>query len=275
LLRWLLLVLLKLYGHQNDWNDYKRSVKQWHNSNTLVKLRFMQTHYTNTSADPAPNEEAAHNPTEGCCTPAAVTPPTLWPWWVASLQHGLITGLSLCLEKSPTPPNRILVIGGCRQRGLAEWLAFKYPNAKIALLDTDPAQVEAAKAAIQCRFHFMHSSTEAIALPNDSVDWVIAHQVMDYAQDWAQTAHELGRVAKQLCVLSVALPGRSKLVRLMPKATQWLTQEGMGQQTPFNWNAILGAMLRHGTVKKYIEPLPWRMIAVQMHPVKEERLALV
>ena len=194
--------------------------------------------------------------------------------WIAGIEGGFYNALTLCLQVPKQPPNRILVIGGCRQRQLAEHLALAYPNAKIALLDPDQAQVDQAKADIHCRFHFMHASVEALPLPDDSVDWIIAHQLFDYVTDWPTAARELGRVCKTLIVTSVALPWRSKLVRVMPKLTDWLAQQGCTQVVSPDWNDVLRHLIPNGKVKKFLEPLPWRLIAVEMKPVKEQRLTL-
>jgi SAM-dependent methyltransferase len=194
--------------------------------------------------------------------------------WITGLEGGFYNALTLCLQHPKQPPNRILIVGGCRQRDLAEYVAMTYPNAKIALLDPDADQVEQAKADIHCRFHFMHAPLEQLPLPNDSVDWVIAHQVMDYTHDWPKAAEELGRVAKTLIVASVALPWRSKLVRRLPQVTHWLTQTGCGPVNPVAWNDVLRPLMPFGKVKKFLEPLPWRLIALEVKPVKEQRLTL-
>jgi ubiquinone/menaquinone biosynthesis C-methylase UbiE len=194
--------------------------------------------------------------------------------WITGIEGGFYNALTLCLQVPKQPPNRILVIGGCRQRQLAEYLAMTYPNAKIALLDPDQVEVDQAKADIHCRFHFMHAPVEALPLPDDSVDWVIAHQLFDYITDWPTAAQELARVCKTLLVTSVALPWRSKLVRRLPQVAQWLDRQGCQAVTLHNWNDVLTQLIPNGKVKKFLEPLPWRMIAVEMKPVKEQRLML-
>jgi hypothetical protein len=202
-----------------------------------------------------------------------------WPWWVTGLSGGLQQAFYLCLERCKTEPKRIVIVGGCRQRSLAEYLAFQFPDAKIALLDPDATIVEQTKADIHCRFHFMHSTVEAINLPDDSIDLVIALQLADYTNTLPQALlpqalAELGRITKGHLILSTALPWRSRLVRCLPKVSAWLAASGFDQVNTTCWNTVLAGVLRYGKVVKYIEPLPWRMIAVEMRPIKEQKLVL-
>jgi SAM-dependent methyltransferase len=239
---------------------------------TMSNLTALTPSCCETSAD------CAVKPAE---QPAVETSSRAWPWWVQGLEYGLYQSQALCLEKIKTPPRRIVIIGGCRQRQLAEYLAFRYPDSKIALLDPDLAQVAQAKADIHCRFHFMHASPEQLPLPDDSVDLVIAHQLMDYVTDWSAASLELARITKGHLLLSLALPMRQRLIGCLPHTRDWLALNGFIQQAPLrttptpDWNATLKGVLSHGRVLKYIEPMPWRMILVEQHPVKEDRLVLV
>jgi SAM-dependent methyltransferase len=199
-------------------------------------------------------------------------PQRSWPWWVHCIADGLYQAQHLCLEKLKAPPTRIVVLGGCQQLALAEFLAFRYPDSKIALLDPDASRVTQAQASIQCRFHFLHAPVEAIPLPNDSVDLVIGHQMLDYVADWPTAANELARVCKGQLLLSVAMPYRSRFARLLPQTTDWMAANGLSQLTTLPWNEVLRPLMPHGRIIKYIEPLPWRMIQVAIKPLKEQRL---
>jgi trans-aconitate methyltransferase len=194
------------------------------------------------------------------------------------LRDGAHAGIEFCLGELAAEPARILYIGGCRQRDIARKLAFLFPVASIALLDTCEEEAKRAQEDIHCRFQFLSSPIESLPMKDNAVDLTIIHNAFQFIEDWEQAIHQLGRItAKHLLFTHIPpswtwrafgkhLPGMDWAM-----ATDTIT---VPEKPIPDRNTMLHHIYRYGKVQHQTDAYPWKMWMIQMKPDRQEKLIL-
>jgi hypothetical protein len=193
-------------------------------------------------------------------------------WIQTALKAGFYQAQTFCLEAMGKPPQRILMVGACRQRELARAIALQFPNVGIVAWDPDPAVAKQAEDDIHCRLQFRSGPVADLPYPDDYFDLTLLYNAPEFCPDWPAAMKALGRVTRGHLLVGVQRPWLSKL----PGVGAALQAEGFAP-TPQPWadrNTFLLHLNRYGKVRYQICPLPWTLYWVKMKPLRETRLRL-
>lgn len=188
----------------------------------------------------------------------------------------LLNTLDVCFDDVYQEPKKILIIGGCRQRDLAQHIALLLPAADIVLVDPDEAEARKAEKEICCRFKFVAAPLEAMPFDNEAFDLTIAHNVFAYMADWNQALGEICRVTGKNLLLSHHRPLLWKLASRLngfEGAMRELGTADIPDALPekFDW---LTRLYLYAKIKTKLAPFPWAVYMAQMKPRWDEKLTL-
>lgn len=200
-------------------------------------------------------------------------------WIPRVLNTGFRNALHIAFDELLCEPKRILMIGGCRQRDIAKYLAFLLPATDIYVLDPDLAEVERAQAEICCRFKFTHAAVEALPFESGFFDLVMGHHAVQYVKNWDLAMAEMARVSCSHLLLttpdplgwslSQRLPGTADafhrdalaLPKGAPSASKLWAQlaqvaEPQVKVSPWPWKMVMAAVVEKGVLTEPQEQLP-------------------
>lgn len=190
------------------------------------------------------------------------------------LNVGFKNALHIAFDELLAEPKRILMIGGCRQREFAKYLAFLLPATDIYVLDPDAKEVADAQAEICCRFKFVHASLEDLPFESDFFDLTLAHHLFQYVSDWEPAMAEIGRVSRSHFLFTAPRPNLWRTLTLLPGVKNAFKSEGLAVPKAPEWSQVLTYLNRYGKIRAQMAPWPWNMYMVAMKPIKEERTIL-
>lgn len=197
------------------------------------------------------------------------------PLWQRFMKTGLFNTLDLCFDDVYSEPKKILIVGGCRQRDLAQHIALLLPAAEIVLIDPDEAEVRAAEEEICCRFKFITSPLEALPFEDEAFDLTLAHHFAGYAEQWPQALSEISRVTRKNLFLSVQNPLWIQVFKLLPGFSKAMQALGTvpAAQAPSRFD-LLSRLRLYAKVKTRLAPLPWTVYMTEMRPDRQEKTVL-
>lgn len=197
-------------------------------------------------------------------------------WWGKLFKSGLVNTLDVCFDDVYQEPKSILIVGGCRQRVLAQYIALLLPAADIVLVDTCPDEVRRAEEEICCRFKFVTTPLERLPFESESFDLTLAHNFFAYPQtSWEQALSELSRVTRRNLFISVHRPLLWSLMRRVGGVIGGLRELGLvlPETLPRRFD-VLTHVRRYTKIKTMVAPLPWTVWMTEMKPLREEKLVL-
>jgi hypothetical protein len=184
----------------------------------------------------------------------------------ALIQTGFYNAFKLAFDEILAEPQRILMIGGCRQRDFARFLGFLLPATEIVVLDTDRAEMEKAKEEVCCRFHFTHSTMEKLPFDDQCFDLTLGHHVMEYVQDWPRAVAEIKRVTKSNVMLTHPSALSWKMVQAMPGMKQDFEHSGIRlPEYEISKTQLIHSLKTFGKVKSHTTPMPWDVVITQVN----------
>lgn len=191
------------------------------------------------------------------------------------LETTLYNALDVCFDEVMAEPRKMLIVGGCRQRNLAQHLALLLPGTDMVLVDPEARVVQKAQEEICCRFKFVHAPLEALPFDTDEFDVTIAHNFLAYPEHWESAVDELGRVTRANLLISHQRPLLWALTRWLGPFEKALKAQGveLPRKLPPKFE-LLNRLYRTSRVKTCIAPYPFTVYMTAMNPVKEERLVL-
>lgn len=194
--------------------------------------------------------------------------------WKKFLKASLFNTLDLCFDDVYAEPKTILIVGGCRQRDLAQHIALLLPAADIVVVDPDEQQVAKAKAEICCRFKFVHAPLEALPFEAGAFDLTIAHNFPAYPQaNWQRALSEVCRVTGKNLMVSVHRPVLWSLLRRLPGFCPAMGQ--LGSVPPLHIPARaewLTHLRLQAQIKTILTPPPWTVYMTAMKPDRIEKV---
>ena len=210
----------------------------------------------------------------GSCDDAPKAPPQ--PSWAANLlKSSFYNALDLCFDDVKAEPKRILMIGGCRQRDFAQYIALVLPGSEIVLVDPDAEEARKAKEEICCRFKFIDASLEALPFEDDAFDLTFAHNLLEFTEYWPQALSEIARVTTGNFLMTVHNPAQWTVGKLLPGMKEALAATGVTLPATLpDRHDLMTRLWHHGRVTTKLAPFPWTFLMMTMNPVREERLRL-
>lgn len=198
-----------------------------------------------------------------------------------SLPAKLLTGayyraFQVALGELREEPRSLLLIGGARQTGIAQYLALLLPYTRIEVVDPDLERVEAAKRQIQCRLRFYHSPIEALPFEADRFDLAIAHNLFEFVENWEAVMAEIGRTTRRDFIFSTFRPRLWRAVQRIAGVSEVLEQNGfmpVDAAQP-DWPTLWRHVHRYGKITYKCDPVPFHLYHAKMRPCREERLIL-
>lgn len=196
-------------------------------------------------------------------------------FWTDLMRSSLINTLDVCFDDVYAEPKKILMVGGCRQRDLAQHVALLLPAADIVLVDPDAVETEKAEKEICCRFKFITAPLEALPFEDGAFDLTIAHNALAYAQNWPQAISEITRVSNKNVLLSVHRPWLWKLFQGFSPIKAAMTKLGTFDlpTLPTQYD-FLSRLTLYAKIKTRLKPFPWTFYMTEVKPNREERLVL-
>jgi len=160
-------------------------------------------------------------------------------------------------------PQKILMIGGCRQQAFAQHIALLLPAADITLVDPDAEIARAAKEKICCRFQFTSASLNELPFETEHFDLVFAHNLLELSGDYVPVISEIDRVTTRNhgnFLISHHRPKAWRAMALLPGFEDAMAD--IGTPSPLfavSDHAIEGAIKQHAEIAQKLSPLPWRI----------------
>ena len=191
------------------------------------------------------------------------------------LERTLFNAMDVCFDEVQAEPKRMLIVGGCRQRRLAQHLALLRPGTEIVLVDPSENEARQAEADICCRFKFIAAPMEALPFENESFDLTIAHNYFAFPENWGKGVDELCRVTKSNLLISHHRPLLWGVFGGIKPLQSALAAQGMKlpKHLPEKFD-LQTRLYKHTRTKSCLAPFPWTMYMTAMKPVREERLVL-
>ena len=188
--------------------------------------------------------------------------------------------VDLCFDDVYQEPQKILMVGGCRQRDFAQHIALLLPAAEITLIDPDPEEARKAQEEICCRFKFIPAQPDELPFEDGYFDLVFAHNFFELAEvrnnHWKVGLRELFRVTSKNperrgnVLISWHRVWVWQLLKQLPGVSQAFALQG--NRMPFHLpdpediRTVLG---RAGAVvESTVSPLPWQVWMTRMLPVE-------
>ncbi len=196
-------------------------------------------------------------------------------WIPRVLNTGFRNALHIAFDELLREPKRILMIGGCRQRDVAKYLAFLLPSTDIYVLDPELAEVERAQAEICCRFKFTHGEVEALPFEAGFFDLVLGHHAVQYVKNWDLAMAEMARVSASHVLLTTPRPVSWMVAKRLPGTDEAFVRDGLALPKGAPGAAKLWAQLeRYAEIQVRVSPWPWQMVmAAVAQPAQEAVLA--
>lgn len=192
------------------------------------------------------------------------------------LEKTFYNAMDVCFDEVMAEPKRMLIVGGCRQRNLAQYLALLLPATEIVLVDPDEREAQKAQEEICCRFKFVAAPLEALPFEDNAFDLTIAHNFLAYPQaDWKKAVDELGRVTSANLLISHQRPLIWNVAKNLPGVRKALAAQGLvpPEKLPERYE-FRSRLYMYSRVKTCLAPFPWTVYMAAMKPVKEEKLVL-
>jgi ubiquinone/menaquinone biosynthesis C-methylase UbiE len=157
---------------------------------------------------------------------------------VTPIGHGLAARLQCCVELLGNLSGKRLLDLGCGTGSLIPLVGasvLEYEG-----IDVAPAMVDAARTCIRgldlgSRFHVQEGNVEALPLPSESFDAVVALGVLGYLDDPRHAIREAVRVARPNALLVISTARQTSVDRRMVSAT-WAARAAIrrmsGRQAP-------------------------------------------
>ena len=191
-------------------------------------------------------------------------------FWRRAFEASLWNTLDVCFDDIRSEPQKILILGGCRQLDLSRRLALLLPAADITLVDPDARIAQKAREEVCCRFKFIAAPMERLPFETAAFDLTIAHNFLAYpGSNWRQALSEAARVTRRHLLLSMHRPRLWRLLRLFPGADQGMQAMGVTipERLPETFE-FLTHLYVYARIQTRLAPFPW---TVYMTRISEER----
>ncbi len=198
------------------------------------------------------------------CSKEADQPPVGEGFWSQLLNNGLYNAFDLSFDEVYQEPKTILMLGGCRHREFARYIALLLPSAEISLYDTDAAIAMKAKEEVCCRFQFFTGSATELPYEDKAFDLVIAHNLFEMTDEsnWQQALNEAHRISNRNLMVSHHRPMMWNLLKLIPGVKHAIEQSGVTipETTLPKPSAIKKHLHGFSSLNQTtLTPLPWRL----------------
>jgi SAM-dependent methyltransferase len=197
---------------------------------------------------------------EGCAEAGATTHAPL----TRMLFQTFVNALDVCFDEVLKEPKKILIIGGCRQRDFAQYIALLLLGSDITLLDPDPRQAQRAREEICCRFKFLSGAVEQMPFENGEFDLVFAHNLPEFSLDLDAAVAEIARITTRdrgNFMITHHRPLLWQWARYFPGMRHALRQMGISvpeDRIP-TISRLPGLISRSAAIGTRLSPLPWQM----------------
>lgn len=181
-----------------------------------------------------------------------------------AIESSFYNALELCFAELTVEPQRILLIGGCRQRDFARRLGFLLPFCKIVALDPDPAVVEAAEKEVACRFRFEHEQLNKLPYNDDGFDLTIVHNLAEFTDEPQRAVDEIARVTQHHVLVSHHRPFAWFLMKGFGPVKTAMAQLGCTIPNKTTTNEWEQALFDVAETQLRLSPLPWVMHMCQV-----------
>lgn len=183
--------------------------------------------------------------------------------WHRIQLSALYNAVDLAFDEVLKEPQKILMIGGCRQQDFAQHIALLLPAADITLVDPDAEIARAAKEKICCRFQFTSAPLNKLPFQTGEFDLVFAHNLLELSGDYAPVIDEISRVTTRNhgnFLISHHRPKAWRAMALLPGFEDAMNE--IGTPSPLfavSDNALETAIKQHADIAQKLSPLPWRI----------------
>lgn len=174
----------------------------------------------------------------------------------------LMTRFLRAFERAlPTAEPRTVLEVGAGEGRLLERVRARFPTARCLAAELSP--VLAARAARQVRLPYVAQSAEALGIRDQSVDLVIACEVLEHLPDPARAVRELARVARGRVVLSVPREPLWRVLNLARGAYVRALGNTPGHVQHWSTRAFVALVAQELRVVHVETPLPWTVVAAE------------
>lgn len=190
-----------------------------------------------------------------------------------TLFEGFVNALDLCFDEVLKEPAKILMIGGCRQRDFAQYMALLLPGSDIALIDPDPREAQKAREEVCCRFKFLSGAIERMPFETGEFDLVLAHNLPEFTRDPDVAVDEIARVTSRdrgNFLITHHRPRLWQIARYVPGMRKAVRETGtrLPERLPLPeelevMDRLPRMIKRHAEIGLRLSPFPWRLYMTQ------------